>query len=261
MMQRNTVLQMVKRRAERLGMDGNLCTHSFRATGITAYVEAGGSLQTAAQMAGHADVRTTQLYVRSSESRAVGQDELRKLFEACRADQNEALGARDLAIFAVLYGGGLRRAEVARLDYEDFDFERYGLLIRGKGNKERRIFLPRSIEGALQPWVDFHRGSSPGPFFVPVSRNGALQRARYIHPDVVYNVTQKRLREAGLKAMTPHDLRRTFISDLLDRSVDVTTVSHHVGHASVQTTARYDRRGDRALEAAAEEIQLPLAND
>ncbi|MEM6371149.1 MAG: tyrosine-type recombinase/integrase [Myxococcota bacterium] len=66
-MQRNTVLQMVKRRAERLGMDGNLCTHSFRATGITAYVEAGGSLQTAAQMAGHADVRTTQLYVRSSE--------------------------------------------------------------------------------------------------------------------------------------------------------------------------------------------------
>ncbi|MEM6863339.1 MAG: tyrosine-type recombinase/integrase [Myxococcota bacterium] len=66
-MQRNTVLQMVKRRAERLGMDGNLCTHSFRATGITAYVEAGGSLQTAAQMAGNADVRTTQLYVRSSE--------------------------------------------------------------------------------------------------------------------------------------------------------------------------------------------------
>ena len=66
-MQRNTVLQMVKRRAERVGLDPSLCTHSFRATGITAYVEAGGALQTAAAMAGHADVRTTQLYVRSSE--------------------------------------------------------------------------------------------------------------------------------------------------------------------------------------------------
>lgn len=96
---------------------------------------------------------------------------------------------------------------------------------------------------------------------MPVLKNGALQRARYIHPDVVYNVTQKRLLEAGLDAMTPHDLRRTFISDLLDRGVDITTVSHHVGHASVQTTARYDRRGERALEAAAEEVELPLSDN
>ena len=195
---------------------------------------------------------------RAAKGRAVAQNELRRLFEACRSDPNEALGARDLALFAVLYGGGLRRAELARLDYEDFDFERYGLLIRGKGNKERRIFLPRTLAGALQPWIDLHRGSSPGPLFVPVLKSGKLQRARYIHPDVVYNVTQKRLKAAGLEAMTPHDLRRTFISDLLDRGVDITTVSHHVGHASVQTTARYDRRGERALEAAAEEVQLPL---
>jgi len=81
-MQRNTVLRMVKRQAERLGMDPNLCTHSFRATGITAYVEAGGSLQTAAQMAGHADVRTTQLYV-NRNPQSGGEYEVHNLDAGC----------------------------------------------------------------------------------------------------------------------------------------------------------------------------------
>ena len=66
---RRTAWEMVKRRAEGLGLNPDLCTHTFRGTGITAYTEAGGSLQMASKMAGHADVRTTQLYVRTSNKK------------------------------------------------------------------------------------------------------------------------------------------------------------------------------------------------
>ncbi|MEO1336387.1 MAG: tyrosine-type recombinase/integrase, partial [Myxococcota bacterium] len=66
-MSRTSAFEMVKRRARDQGLNPALCTHSFRATGVTAYVEAGGALETAARMAGHADVRTTQLYVRKVE--------------------------------------------------------------------------------------------------------------------------------------------------------------------------------------------------
>lgn len=68
-MHRRTVLEMVKRRAARLGLDPAICTHTFRGTGLTAFAAHGGSLEMAAKLAGHADVRTTQLYVRVSEKK------------------------------------------------------------------------------------------------------------------------------------------------------------------------------------------------
>lgn len=187
--------------------------------------------------------------------RAATRGEIAALLDACAADPSPA-GARDAALLAVLYGAGARRAEVAALDVDDYDPRTGRLVIEGKGHKERVAWATNGAADALADWLAV-RGLAPGPLFLPVNKGGQIVHGRRMTPQAVYNALAKRCAEAGVNDLSPHDLRRTFVSELLDAGADIATVQRLAGHANVTTTARYDRRGEEARRKAAELLHLP----
>jgi site-specific recombinase XerD len=186
--------------------------------------------------------------------RALAGGELAALINACYQDDSP-IGFRDAALVAVLYAGGLRRSEIAKLDLENFDEETGALtILGGKGGKDRICYMGTGSD-ALSDWLKI-RGKAPGPLFYPIRRGGHIEKHRMTEQSVLY-ILQKRGKEAGVKAFSPHDIRRTFISDLLDAGADIATVQKLAGHAGVQTTARYDRRGEVTKKQAAGKLHLP----
>ena len=195
--------------------------------------------------------------------RALNSGELRALFEACARDNakdgtRRPSAIRDAAALAVLYGVGLRRSEVVALDREDYDAESGELRVRnGKGKKARLSYAGRGVREALDDWMQL-RGDAPGPLFLPILKSGRLVERR-LTDQAILTLLMKRAREAGVKHFSPHDLRRTFISDLLDAGADISTVQKLAGHANVTTTTRYDRRGEVAKQKAAELLHIPFS--
>ncbi len=187
--------------------------------------------------------------------RALDRAELGRLFVALAADPTPA-GTRDAAVRAVLAGGGLRRAEVVALDRADYDRATGALVIRdGKGGKARTSYATNGAATALAAWLDV-RGDAPGAMFVPINKAGRFTPRR-MTDQAIYTMLARRAEAAGLAEFSPHDLRRTWIGDLLTAGVDLATVQHLAGHARPDTTARYDRRGEDTRRAAATLLHVP----
>jgi site-specific recombinase XerD len=187
--------------------------------------------------------------------RAAAAGELKSLLAVCSADDSAA-GARDAALLALLYGGGLRRSEAVALDVADYDATSGMLMVRhAKGNRQRVVYATNGAADALADWLAV-RGSEAGPLFLPVDKAGAVGDHRLTGQAVLY-LLRRRARQAGVTHLTPHDLRRTFIGDLLDAGADIATVQRLAGHSQVQTTARYDRRGEATKRRAAQLLHVP----
>jgi site-specific recombinase XerD len=189
------------------------------------------------------------------KGRALTSGEMRALFGACADDPTPA-GRRDAALLAILYGAGLRRSEAAALALADYDPTNGALTVRhGKGNKERLVYATNGGKAAIDDWLEI-RGQDPGALFGAVNR-GHRMSTEPMTDQAVYNILSKRAAEAAVKTFSPHDLRRTFISDLLGAGADISAVQGLAGHANVNTTQRYDRRGEQAKVKAAELLHVP----
>lgn len=203
--------------------------------------------------------------------RAASLGEVRALLDVCR--DGTPLGVRDAALLALAYGTGLRRAEIVALDVGDYRTETGELLVRrGKGAKSRTVYVAGGAQRALDAWL-LLREATPGgdekageigaqkagenPLFLPYNKGGRLVHRR-LHAQTVRDLLEKRVRQAGLDALSPHDLRRSFISELLEAGADLSVVQQLAGHASVATTTRYDRRGEKAKRKAASLLHVPF---
>ena len=170
--------------------------------------------------------------------------------DAC--DPSTVAGRRDRAALALMARAGLRRAELVGLDLEDFrDGLASGtLIVRGKGSKERLVPLTNGVLDAVQDWIRV-RGKEPGALLLPVRRGGSIAWGGRLTTSAVWKRLREIARSAGIGDVSPHDLRRTACTALLDAGVDLGTAGKMLGHASVETTKRYDRRDELAMERAA----------
>jgi site-specific recombinase XerD len=192
---------------------------------------------------------------RLPRGRALTGEELRSLLSACERAPRAA-GSRDACLVALLAGAGLRRAEVVALDLSHYCRRDHSLRVRGKGDKERLVYFEDGgSRRALHAWLRA-RGDSPGPLLCPVTRRGEIVPRR-LSAQAVYNTLWKRAREAGISRLSPHDLRRTFATSLLEEGADIRSVQELLGHTSVDTTAIYDRRGEAAKRKTSALARLP----
>lgn len=188
--------------------------------------------------------------------RALTTKELAALFGACQQDKSAA-GRRDAAMLAVLYSCGLRRAELCALELVDYDSVNELLRVQGKRNKTREVPISNGARQALADWLAV-RGTAPGAVFTPIDKGGRIL-IRTMHSEAIFFMLAKRAEQAGVKDLSPHDLRRTFCSDLLDKCGDIGIVAKLMGHSNIQTTSRYDKRDMKTRRAAVAMLNIPYA--
>ena len=187
--------------------------------------------------------------------RALAGGEISALLQACIMDPSPA-GFRDAAIIAIMAVAGPRRNELVNLDLADYDPESGALkILHGKGNKQRIVYLDNGAASALADWLTL-RGPQPGALFVAINKAGKLTY-KTLTDQAIYNMLIKRANQAATNQFTPHDLRRTCITDLLEAGVDALLVAAIAGHASPDTTRKYDRRPEAAKQRAASLLHIP----
>jgi integrase/recombinase XerC len=179
-------------------------------------------------------------------------DEIGRLLQA--PPPSEPQGLRDRAILETMYSAGLRVSEVVGLDDDDVDRAGSVVRVRGKGKRERLSPLGSYAFAALDEWLGVRRvapailqAKSPRvPLFV--NRSGKRLTTRSIG-----RMLEKYLRETGLDRRTsPHSLRHSFATHLLDRGADIRSVQELLGHKSLVTTQIYTHVSTANLRAAYE---------
>jgi site-specific recombinase XerD len=169
--------------------------------------------------------------------RVLGSLELGELMEPTNpagAAASPDIDRRDDAVLELLYGGGLRVAELCDLDLDDLDLVRRVVLVTGKGSKERQVLIHHRCAAAIRSWLDGPRSA--------MAREGSPTGALF------YNARGNRLGPRDVRRLLdrrspvpthPHALRHSFATHLLDGGADLRVVQELLGHASLQTTQVY----------------------
>lgn len=182
---------------------------------------------------------TTAPKVEKTLPKMVYKDELNKLFDSI--DTTTAIGKRDYALLEVLYGTGLRVSEFVSLRIQDIDFYNMNLIVMGKGNKERYVPIHEGIKEALLDYINFGRdellkrnkNQIPDNLFVNFKGGPLTPRGvRVILNDLNINAMNN-------LNISPHMLRHSFATHLLDNGADLRSVQELLGHANLSTTQIY----------------------
>lgn len=171
--------------------------------------------------------------------------ELDRLLAA--ADGSDERGLRDRAILELLFSTGLRVSELCSLD-TDLDLSRDSFSVRGKGDKVRVVFLSEVAKDAIRAYLKARKDMHEALFVsVPRNRNVKKEPTR-LTPRSIELLIKTYAAKAGItKKVTPHVMRHSFATDLLNNGADIRSVQQLLGHASINTTQIYTHVTDAHL--------------
>lgn len=177
-------------------------------------------------------------------------DEIQAMLE--QIDLDTETGLRDRAIIELLFSGGLRVSELCKLNRSDINLSRREFVVRGKGSKDRPIFIDDSAAVRIADYLAVRHDSLPA-LFLNYSRNSGVANTsgdyRRLTPRSIQRIIEKYTRAAGItKHVTPHTLRHSFATDLLMNGADLRSVQSLLGHSNISTTQIYTHITDTHLK-------------
>lgn len=180
----------------------------------------------------------------------VSNEEIAGLLTACGHYRNPRLAARNSAALHVLIFGGLRRAELCDLQFSDVDLSEKSLLVRaGKGQKSRKIYLPKNAVDAIREYLPFRPKDCQHPYLFAVDRQ---RRLWYNGLQVLLEDVKATAGYAGRENIKPHSLRHWRATDLMRAGADLKSVSAFLGHNQLSTTSIYLHTDEEQCRSIAE---------
>ncbi|HPR09873.1 MAG TPA: tyrosine-type recombinase/integrase [Candidatus Saccharibacteria bacterium] len=179
----------------------------------------------------------------------LNEDELTRMFD--QPDTATEAGLRDRAILELLFSSGLRVSELVGLDKDHINLKRREFMVRGKGQKDRPIFISPEAANWIQKYLD-KRGDSVKPLFIRYSGRKTVDRSGNFHRltarSIQRLVAHYALMAGITKHVSPHTMRHSFATNLLMNGADLRSVQAMLGHSNISTTQIYTHVTDPHLK-------------
>lgn len=177
-------------------------------------------------------------------------EEIERLRDAIPSDNTPA-HLRDRALIELLFSSGLRVSELVNLDRDHINTKRREFMVRGKGQKDRAVFISQTAASHLENYLDSRCDTLP-PLFLNYSRNSQTDTTgafRRLTSRSIQRMIEKYAKLAGItKHVSPHTMRHSFATDLLMNGADIRSVQSMLGHSSIITTQVYTHVTDKHLK-------------
>jgi site-specific recombinase XerD len=177
--------------------------------------------------------------------RRIGQEQLRALWKAAEARRREHARYQAVCALAILYGTGLRRGELERLDLSDWDRENSVLKIDGrKSGRERQVPVGEGVWRCIEGYLPHRHNRLEAKGRVEETALLVNDRGDRLTGQLISTLIGRLGKSAGIEAVTPHQFRHSCASDLIEAGVTIPEVQGILGHASIASTVRYTAIAD-----------------